>query len=84
MAQAVDARVTRVVEAIRRYLAEHPEAADSAQGIAAWWMPAMAVETSAEEVGVALEQLHLMELIDRQTLPDGRVIYRARSSARGR
>ena len=80
MSEPVDARITRVTDAIRAYLSRHPDAADSEEGIAAWWMPAMDVETCAAEVAVALEQLHRLGLIERQSLPDGRVIYRAHAA----
>ena len=80
MSEPADARITGIADAIRAYLSRHPDAADSEEGIAAWWMPAMDVETCAAEVAVALEQLHRGGLIERQSLPDGRVIYRARAA----
>lgn len=82
LSQAADAGITRVVEAIRNYLSRHAEAADSEGGIAAWWMPAMGVQTSAAEVAIALERLLRMGLVERQRLPDGQTIYRARSTVR--
>jgi hypothetical protein len=30
--------VSEIAEAIERYLAKHPEAADSVEGIGAWWL----------------------------------------------
>ena len=65
------------MEAIEDYLLQHPDAADSEQGIAKWWVPAMGVEASAQEVAVALETLRTLERIERKCLPGGRVIYRA-------
>jgi len=65
------------MEAIEDYLLQHPDAADSEQGIARWWVPAMGVEASAQEVAVALENLRALERIERKCLPGGPVIYRA-------
>ena len=69
-------------DAILRYLALHPEAADSEEGIAAWWMPAMGVQTNAADVAAALEKLHRCGLVARVVLPDGRVIFRAHEDGR--
>ena len=69
-----------IAEAILRYLGMHPDAADSVDGIADWWMRTMRVETNVEAVEEALRKLHRDGLVARATLPDGRVIYRARSA----
>jgi len=70
-------RTERVMEAIEDYLLQHPDAADSEQGIAKWWVPAMGLEASAQEVAVALANLRALDRIERKCLPGGRVIYRA-------
>ena len=79
MGEPPDASVA-IAEAILRYLALHPDAADSEDGIADWWMPEMGVGTSARAVAEALRSLHREGLVERETLPDGRVIYRANSA----
>lgn len=71
---------TNVVDAIHRYLTNHPDAADSADGIARWWLPSMNVVANVLEVEAALEQLLTLGLVRKQTLADGRVIYRAAAS----
>jgi hypothetical protein len=76
-----DVRITRVAKAIRAYLSQHPDAADSEEGIAAWWMPPMGVHTNAAEVAAALARLCRNGLMEQQRLPDGRLIYRRRASA---
>ena len=65
------------MEAIEDYLLQHPDAADSEQGIAKWWVPAMGLEASAQEVANALGSLRDLGLIERKCLPGGQVIYRA-------
>ena len=76
MHDPIDAR-RHLAEAIRRYLAAHPDAADSEQGVADWWLPVDRFETPLEEVRKALELLAQEGVVETQTLVDGRVIYRA-------
>lgn len=65
------------MQAIVEYLARSPQAADTAEGIAQWWMPEMGVELPPAAVQEALERLLELHLIERSQLPDGSVIYRA-------
>jgi Fe2+ or Zn2+ uptake regulation protein len=46
-----------VAESIRCYLAEHPQAADTAEGIQRWWLVPMYGEVSLGSVQQALSQL---------------------------
>lgn len=71
---------TNVVDAIHLYLTKHPDAADSAEGVARWWLPSMNIAASLPEVEAALEQLLTLGLVRKRTLADGRVIYRAAAS----
>ncbi len=73
----------RAVGAIEAYLAAHPAAADSEQGIAQWWLPAMGVEVPFEQVCEALEELRQRGAISRTTLPGGRAIYRVGRGSTG-
>lgn len=71
---------TNVVDAIHRYLNAHQDAADSAEGVARWWLPSMNVTASVLEVEEALEQLLTRGIVRKRTLADGRVIYHAASA----
>ncbi len=71
-----DERVAAVTEAIQAYLARHPLAADSAEGIASWWLGG-GLEVSVEEVCAALARLIDQGLVAWRQLPDGRHIYGA-------
>jgi hypothetical protein len=44
-------------DAIVGYLTRHPEAADTLDGIAAWWVPMQRIETEVAEVTKAVEVL---------------------------
>ena len=67
--------LTSISTAIRRYVAEHPHAADSVDGVRSWWVPAAAGHVDPRTVERALEQLVSEGVITRRTLPDGTVIY---------
>jgi hypothetical protein len=49
--------VAAVAEEIRRYLASHPDAADSAEGVLDWWLMGRRDEQSAHVVGEAMQWL---------------------------
>ena len=70
-------------DALRSYLAGHPDAADGLDGIRWWWLP-------PHLQGVARECLHkaLMDLVERNemlctTLPDGTELYARAAANRG-
>jgi len=50
-------RVAQLCEAIRRYVASHPDAADSAVGIRDWWLGELGADASAYELRCALDML---------------------------
>jgi hypothetical protein len=52
-----DAEVRAVAQAIRRYLIDHPQAADTAQGIQRWWLLPDFGELPLMTVEAALAQL---------------------------
>jgi hypothetical protein len=64
--------VQRVIE---EHLALHPHAADSAAGVARWWVEARGVRVAAEVVGGALAALVATGAVRQVTLPDGTVLY---------
>ena len=66
--------LTDVVDAIRRYLSSHPEAVDSAEGIAKWWLPReWCVDVATVEA--ALARLLEQQLIQRRENADRHVLY---------
>jgi hypothetical protein len=76
-ADLTQARGDRIAEAIKDYLSRHPDAADSAEGIAKWWLPGLDARATVADVEQQLEHLHRLGLVDKQILPDGRALYRA-------
>lgn len=77
MRPASDPHAGRIVEAIENYLSAHPGAADSELGIAEWWLPTEGVDADPLEVVTALAWLEAQRRVERHSLPDGRVIFRA-------
>jgi len=67
--------VTAVVVCLARYLSAHPNACDSASGIAGWWLPS-GNEVPMEVLMRALERLTLQGVLVAATGADGRVRYR--------
>jgi hypothetical protein len=66
--------LTEVVDAILRYLNSHPNAVDSAEGIAKWWLPAdWCVDVHTVEA--ALMRLRDQGLVRRRTNADRHVLY---------
>jgi hypothetical protein len=76
-----DAEIVAVARKIRNYLQAHPEAADSLEGIVAWWLTRQRYEESLANVQTALEHLIATGVVSKCTRPDGHIIY---SSARKR
>ncbi len=65
-----DERLAAVTEAIEAYLTRHPEAADSVEGIARWWLSGDGLDASLEEVRAALGRLIDQGLVAWHQLPD--------------
>lgn len=72
-----DGRLDLLVGEIARYLAEHPAAADSVEGIRRWWLMRQRFEEAAMQVERALARMEAAGQVRRQVLPDGTVIYSA-------
>lgn len=71
-----DARLVEVIETIMRYLDSHPDAADTVEGIAEWWLP-RALCADVHLVDQALARLLGQGLVRRQSNIDRHVLYSA-------
>jgi hypothetical protein len=67
--------LSEVAAQIARYLAAHPSACDTAEGVYRWWLKGTAASQS--EVSDALEQLVQLGRVERLPQPVG-TRYRAR------
>ena len=68
--------------AITRYVALHPNASDTLEGVGRWWVASEAVTASPELLQRVLDELVDADVLTRRTLPDGRTIYAAGTSTR--
>ncbi|MDE2394979.1 MAG: hypothetical protein KGL43_00915 [Burkholderiales bacterium] len=66
---------------ILEHLARHPQAADSALGVARWWL-ADDGRYTVQRVERVLEALAARHALRRERLADGTVIYAARTPGR--
>lgn len=68
-------RVTRIADAIERYMREHPRAADTAEGVRSWWIANECRNDPPGEVQNALDHLAASGRIGRIVLLDGTIVY---------
>jgi hypothetical protein len=68
---------SEICQGILQYLHDHPEAADSLDGIASWWLPQSGHSVTVESVQAALVQLVEERQIARIDLADGRTLFQS-------
>jgi hypothetical protein len=71
--------VATIERTIRAYLAAHPHAGDTVEGIRAWWLGDGAC--APDVVRTALDRLVAAGVLEARTLGDGSVVYGARGGA---
>lgn len=57
------------------YLLEHPNAVDTPEGIALWWLQRQRYEATLKNVRCALDELERRRLLTKTVLADGTVLY---------
>ncbi len=62
---------------ILQYLQDHPEAADSLEGITDWWLPPEKFSVTTKAVQEALDLLVSQHRIARIDLADGRTLFQS-------
>lgn len=70
-------RLTETVAALRRYLRAHPQACDTVEGIAIWWLGRQQPRATLEAVAQAVAQLVEGGEMEFWSGPDGQTVYRA-------
>jgi len=73
----------KLIEAIEAHLATHPLAADSAEGVARWWLAGHGVVASPRDVELALATLVRQRRLRRVRLADGNTLYCGGADVRG-
>ena len=67
--------VTEIKTEVLHYLAEHPSAADSVEGIRQWWLLERIGRYSLRRVQLAVDQLVYAGYLEPRRLSDGRLVY---------
>ena len=75
-----DNRVGMIAAEIARYLVQHPDAADTFEGISRWWLSRIRFEEARVQVRQALDGLVLDGRVIEQELADGTFLYRSAMS----
>ena len=64
-----------IEEAVLAFLSRHPQAADTLEGIADWWLPQQRYVTAKTRIDAVLQQLVIQGVLQMRRLPDGTAIY---------
>jgi hypothetical protein len=72
----VDDRTEEIAVQVARYLRVHPDASDTVDGIARWWLARQRFDDAREMVLAALERLVERGLVERRTLANGVTLFR--------
>jgi hypothetical protein len=83
MPEFQEASVQAVALAIAQYLAQHPDAADTVDGIQRWWLPERLADRAPGIVAAALEGLVASGVVVSVQLPDGGTLYGASRAGGG-
>ena len=70
-------RTEAVAGVVARYLRAHPEASDTLDGIAHWWLSRQRQDDASELVQAALDLLIERGVVERRTTADGVVLFRS-------
>lgn len=75
--------VAEMVDAIKRYLKKHPQAADTLEGIVNWWLLRQRYEIAEEVVNKALEVLVEQGTVAKMNPKGSKPIYRLKEEQNG-
>ena len=78
--RADDEEIGPLANALRAYLAEHPQATDTLNGVCQWWIPRDKAY-SPDTVMRAIQMLVHLEEVEQRPGSDGRIMYRKRPRA---
>lgn len=70
-----ESETQKIAEQITGYLNNHPNAADTVEGIAKWWLPGKRFEVSKLMIQRALDQLISSSVVEINTNLSGHNVY---------
>lgn len=68
--------IERLARAIVRYVNAHPDASDTIEGVARWWVASEAEHVTVDLLERALDMLTERRVLTVRVLPDGRQVFR--------
>ena len=74
--------IEEIARQIRRYLLDHPNAADSAEGVAQWWLASQQIQFPTEKVKMALDYLVKNDFISKSSTSGGKAVYANKKTSR--
>lgn len=74
--------VEEVAQVVSRYLLAHPDASDTLDGIARWWLSRQRQDDARELVGAALDLLVRRGVVERRMTADGVTLFRSSRACR--
>jgi hypothetical protein len=76
MGDTEESRIAQLKDEILKYLGAHPQAADTVEGIASWWLLRQRYQEEIQKVQQALDDLVERGLVTKTTLADGTTLYK--------
>ena len=73
--RAMDADTDMLYERIASYLRQHPNAADTLEGVQSWWLRDVRGQADRRAVQQAIDRLVEDGVLSRSTAPGGRIVY---------
>lgn len=70
-----DGEIQRIVQEISDYIADHPDAKDSLEGITKWWLARQQYENSLNKVQQALDYLEKNNIVKKSSIAGGIAVY---------
>jgi hypothetical protein len=74
---ASDPRLPSPASEILDYLARHPDAQDTIDGIIHWWIPDARIRNAAEKIANSVAQLVERGFLSQKPAADGQILYSA-------
>jgi hypothetical protein len=68
----------KIAARVFRYLQQHPDASDTLEGVAKWWLESERVNYTVDMVAEALDEMIGQGLLKKIERKDGRVIYQVK------
>lgn len=69
-------KISSIAQSIKRYLDSRPQASETVEGVAKWWLIQQRYSDSLEQVQQALDFLEKNGEVSRIQLADGREVFR--------